>query len=119
MTTRSNTQSDLVSEPSKPVSSESTEPQTETEGNDEEEAEPVSAVEDENPRQVSREEAEAYAKEANLLFFEASAKVSHGFQTRCSHFIVGSLIVGSLIVVPLRLYCRVFILSPLCLANLV
>lgn len=66
--------SDLVSEPSKPVSSESTEPQTETEGNDEEEAEPVSAVEDENPRQVSREEAEAYAKEANLLFFEASAK---------------------------------------------
>ncbi|NXD32695.1 VPS21 protein, partial [Spelaeornis formosus] len=29
---------------------------------------------DEDPRQVSREEAEAYAKEANLLFFEASAK---------------------------------------------
>jgi Ras-related protein Rab-5C len=37
---------------------------------------PTSASgEDEDPRQVSREEAEAYAKEANLLFFEASAKV--------------------------------------------
>ncbi|KAK1925466.1 ras family-domain-containing protein [Papiliotrema laurentii] len=36
---------------------------------------PTSASgEDEDPRQVSREEAEAYAKEANLLFFEASAK---------------------------------------------
>lgn len=29
---------------------------------------------DENARQVSREEAEAYAKECGLLFFEASAK---------------------------------------------
>lgn len=29
---------------------------------------------DDNARQVSREEAEAYAKECGLLFFEASAK---------------------------------------------
>jgi len=30
---------------------------------------------DEDARQVTREEAESYAKESNLLFFEASAKV--------------------------------------------
>jgi hypothetical protein len=32
------------------------------------------AQRDDNIRQVSREEAEAYAKECGLLFFEASAK---------------------------------------------
>lgn len=33
------------------------------------------ATESDDPRQVSTAEAEAYAKECRLLFFEASAKV--------------------------------------------
>jgi len=39
---------------------------------------PGSPAEGENLRQVSREEAEAYAKEAGLLFFEISAKTGDG-----------------------------------------
>jgi Ras-related protein Rab-5C len=35
---------------------------------------PISARDDGNARQVSTAEAEAYAKECGLLFFEASAK---------------------------------------------
>lgn len=44
---------------------------------DEEEATPPASasLDDEDARQVTREEAESYAKESNLLFFEASAKV--------------------------------------------
>ena len=41
----------------------------------------VTGSEDVNVRQVSREEAEGYAKEAGgLLFFEASAKTGKGVQ---------------------------------------
>lgn len=36
------------------------------------------ALDSENVRQVSRDEAEAYAKEAGLLFFEISAKTGEG-----------------------------------------
>lgn len=58
-----------------------TETEAETETDAETDAEAASlasptARDDEDARQVSREEAEAYAKESNLLFFEASAKVS-------------------------------------------
>jgi Ras-related protein Rab-5C len=39
---------------------------------------PTSGPETENPRQVPREEAQAYAQEAGLLFFETSAKTGEG-----------------------------------------
>jgi len=38
----------------------------------------TSGAETENPRQVPREEAQAYAQEAGLLFFETSAKTGEG-----------------------------------------
>lgn len=38
----------------------------------------TSDTETENPRQVPREEAQAYAQEAGLLFFETSAKTGEG-----------------------------------------
>jgi Ras-related protein Rab-5C len=38
----------------------------------------ASDAETENPRQVPREEAQAYAQEAGLLFFETSAKTGEG-----------------------------------------
>jgi Ras-related protein Rab-5C len=38
----------------------------------------ASGAETENPRQVPREEAQAYAQEAGLLFFETSAKTGEG-----------------------------------------
>ncbi|KAF8272883.1 GTP-binding protein ypt5 [Lactarius quietus] len=38
----------------------------------------ASGPESENPRQVPREEAQAYAEEAGLLFFETSAKTGEG-----------------------------------------
>lgn len=38
----------------------------------------TSDAETENPRQVPREEAQAYAQEAGLLFFETSAKTGEG-----------------------------------------
>jgi Ras-related protein Rab-5C len=37
---------------------------------------PTSSSDSDDPRQVSHAEAEQYAKESSLLFFEASAKVS-------------------------------------------
>ena len=65
--------------PAKPTESEETEADAE-EG--EEQASPTSptSADDEDARQVLREEAETYAKESNLLFFEASAKAS-SFET--------------------------------------
>ena len=59
----------------KPTESEETEADAE-EG--EAQASPTSptSADDEDARQVLREEAETYAKESNLLFFEASAKAS-------------------------------------------
>ncbi|KAL0241973.1 hypothetical protein I308_106147 [Cryptococcus tetragattii IND107] len=43
-------------------------------GTEDEEPSPAAAADDEDVRQVPTAEAEAYAKEAGLLFFEASAK---------------------------------------------
>ena len=77
-------QLDLVSEDSTDSSPKKAKPVVETETEDEEEDEDAtpppptaeSAEEtSDNLRQVSSEEAEAYAKETKLLFFEASAKV--------------------------------------------
>lgn len=79
-----NEQLDLVSDspakaaaPAKPTESEETDAEADAEEN-EETASPTSPTlaDDEDARQVLREEAETYAKESNLLFFEASAKVS-------------------------------------------
>ncbi|KIR52780.1 rab family protein [Cryptococcus gattii Ru294] len=70
---------DLVSAtPSTSVSSSSETPaegeaEADAEAEDEEPS-PAAAVDDEDVRQVPTAEAEAYAKEAGLLFFEASAK---------------------------------------------
>jgi len=76
-------QLDLVSDtPAKPVQPKAAAVADETSENEATDAEaasptsPASGSEDEDARQVSREEAETYAKESNLLFFEASAKVS-------------------------------------------
>lgn len=70
---------DLVDSPSSEEASPATEEES-TEAADDDDASQTSATPsgpskaDDNARQVSREEAEAYAKECGLLFFEASAK---------------------------------------------
>lgn len=71
---------DLVSAaPSTSASSSSETPaegddEADAEAQEEEESSPAAAADDEDVRQVPTAEAEAYAKEAGLLFFEASAK---------------------------------------------
>lgn len=69
---------DLVNPPS---SSTSASPETEDEPDDATATpgeDPEASGETENPRQVPREEAQAYATEAGLLFFETSAKTGEG-----------------------------------------
>ncbi|AAW46780.1 GTPase, putative [Cryptococcus deneoformans JEC21] len=69
---------DLVSAAPSTSASSSSETPAEGEGEAdaeaEEESSPAAAADDEDVRQVPTAEAEAYAKEAGLLFFEASAK---------------------------------------------
>lgn len=69
---------DLVSAAPSTSASSSSETPAEGEGEAdaeaEEESSPAAAADDEDVRQVPTSEAEAYAKEAGLLFFEASAK---------------------------------------------
>ncbi|WRT64358.1 uncharacterized protein IL334_001290 [Kwoniella shivajii] len=75
---------DLVSESSStPATVTPAAQETETEGEDgeddsaEESITPTPATESDDARQVPTAEAEAYAKESGLLFFEASAKTGH------------------------------------------